>query len=225
MLPLYGTSVSRYAEICLMTLNNWNCGMGIAFRFLACVSLCMVVSTLVFARPCRSAVPDKAVGGQSAKAEDKNSSSLGREVRHQLAELPFYSEFDFITFTLDGKKVTLSGQVVRPSLKKHAVTAIQSLEGVEKVVDQIEVLPRSPEDNEIRRTIYRSIYEDPTLATYAVQAVPAIHIIVKNGSVALEGMVKSAVHKNLAGARAGSVENVATVTNNLKVQASPSAPE
>lgn len=156
-------------------------------------------------------------GGHAARQQNKTAPSLAHEIRHQLAQLPFYSEFDFITFTLDGKNVTLTGQVLRPSLKKHAEAAVKSLEGVDAVTNQIEVLPVSAEDNEIRRAVYRAIYEDPVLAPYAVQAVPSIHIIVKNASVALEGTVKSPADKSLAGRRAENVDNVKELKNNLKL--------
>jgi hyperosmotically inducible periplasmic protein len=141
---------------------------------------------------------------------------LIREIRHQLQVLPFYSVFDHLGFSLQGANVTLSGQVVRPTLKAHALAAIRSIEGVGPIVDQIEVLPVSSSDDELRRTIYRAIYEDSTLKRYAIQALPAIHIIVKNGAVTLEGVVDSEADKNLAGTRSDSA-NPASLKNNLVV--------
>ncbi len=218
MLPLYGLGVSRYAETCRMKLNKWNRPPGKELRFLVRRSVCIAAAGLLLSADPRSAGQTQNIRGQSAKEESQNVSTLAREIRHQLADLPFYSGFDFITFALEGRKVTLSGQVVRPSLKKQAEATIRSLEGVATVVNEIEVLPVSPTDNELRRAVYRAIYEDPVLAGYAVQGVPPVHIIVKNGNVTLEGAVKSATDKNLAGTRAGSVQNVAGVKNNLKVQ-------
>jgi len=226
MLPLYGTGVSRYAGNCGMILNKWNDAIHKEFRCFAQASLweAGVALTLALALAGSCTGQTKAAGGQSA-TDRKDTPSLARQIRHQIAELPFYSEFDFITFTLDGRKVTLSGQVLRPSLKKHAEAAIKSLEGVEGVINEIEVLPISAPDNELRRTVYRAIYEDPVLAAYAVQAVPPIHIIVKNGNVVLEGRVKSAADKSLAAQRAGSAANVAAVKNNLQVQPNQNAAE
>jgi hyperosmotically inducible protein len=159
------------------------------------------------------------------KPEEKSPSSLSREIHHQLLVLPYYSVFDIIGFTLDGKKVTLTGQVVRPTLKSQAEAAVESLEGVAIVVNQIELLPASPADDELRRATYRAIFEDATLARYALQTVPPIHIIVKNGNVALEGTVESVSDKNLASSRAGGVANVHNVRNNLVVQPKGSARE
>ena len=161
------------------------------------------------------------VPGQTSATgqQSKSAPNLAREIHHQLAELPFYSAFDFIIFSLDGKKVTLNGYVLRPSLKKHAQQAIQSLEGVETVNDQIQVLPSSTADNELRRAIYRAIYEDPVLDAYAVQPVPSIHIIVKDRNVTLEGSVESAADMSLAAKRAATVENVVSLKNNLNVRA------
>lgn len=182
---------------------------------LAVVSLALALSMV--SRPVEA--QSNAPGAQAAKFENIYASRLARQIHQQLLMLPFYSVFDTITFSLDGKKVTLTGQVLRPTLRAHAEAAIKSIEGVDVVIDQIEVLPTSTTDNELRRAIYRSIFEDPALAAYAVQAVPPIHIIVKNGNVTLEGAVKSVADKNLAAVRAGSVANVAGMKNNLSVQA------
>lgn len=151
------------------------------------------------------------------KPEERAPSGLSREIHHQILVLPFYSVFDFIAFTLDGNKVTLSGQVARRNLKAHAEAAVKSIEGVGVVVNNIEVLPVSPADDDLRRAVYRALYEDPTLARYATQNVPPIHIIVKNANVALEGSVESLSDKNLAALRAGGVANVLSVKNNLVV--------
>jgi len=158
-------------------------------------------------------------GAKPASVEGKDSSPLAREVHHQLLTLPFYSVFDNLGFSLDGNKVMLYGQVVRSSLKKHAEAEIKSIEGIDVVVNRIEVLPASASDNELRRSIYRSIFEDSALSRYAVQAVPAIHIIVKNGDVTLEGTVASVADRNLATVRTSTVANIRNVKNNLVVRA------
>lgn len=151
--------------------------------------------------------------------------SLSREIHHQLLVLPFYSVFDSINFTLDGHKVTLTGRVLRRALKEHAEASVKSIEGVAAVVNQIEVLPISPSDDDLRDAVYRALYEDPVLARYAIQNIPPVHIIVKNGAVALEGSVDTLSDKNLATAKAGSVANVASVKNDLLVHAPASTPE
>jgi hyperosmotically inducible protein len=157
--------------------------------------------------------------------EEKHAPSLSREIHHQILMLPFYSVFDSIAFTLDGSKVTLTGQVLRTTLKEHADAAVKSVEGVGAVIDHIEVLPVSPADDDLRRAAYRSLYEDSALALYAVQTVPAIHILVKNGHVTLEGSVYSESDKTLAGVRAAAAANVLSVKNNLLVQPKGSAAE
>lgn len=167
-----------------------------------------------------AAMPIQAQNAPVAKrttVEEKTPEGLLiKEIRHQLQVLPFYSVFDHLTFAMQGANVTLGGQVVRPTLKAHAVAAMRSIEGVGAIVDQIEVLPVSSSDDELRRTIYRAIYEDSTLKRYAVQAVPAIHIIVKSGAVTLEGVVDSDADKSLAGTRSSSA-NPVSLKNNLVV--------
>ena len=149
--------------------------------------------------------------------EGKMQQNLMREVRHQLLLLPYYSVFDSLMFKVDGDKVTLLGQVVRPTLKSDAESAVKGLEGVSAVDNQIEVLPVSPMDDQLRRAVYRALYGDTVLSRYGWAALPSIHIIVKNGHVTLEGVVDSESDKNLANLRANGVPNVFSVTNNLTV--------
>ena len=155
-------------------------------------------------------------GGQQ-RNEKKMQENLTKEVRHQLLLLPYYSVFDNLMYKVDGDKVTLLGQVVRPTLKSDAEAAVKSIEAVAAVDNQIEVLPVSPMDDQVRRAVYRTIYGDPGLSKYGWSALPSIHIIVKNGNVTLEGVVDSESDKNLANLRANGVPNVFSVTNNLRV--------
>jgi len=147
--------------------------------------------------------------------EKKMQENLAKEVRHQLLLLPYYSVFDNLLFKVAGDRVTLLGQVVRPSLKSDAENAVKGIESVASVDNQIEVLPVSAMDDQLRRAVYRAIYGDPVLSRYGMSALPPIHIIVKNGNVTLEGAVDSESDKNMATLRTNAVPNVFSVTNNL----------
>jgi hyperosmotically inducible periplasmic protein len=158
--------------------------------------------------------------------QDRNQNSsrsqerITKEVRHELLMLPWFGVFDNIAFKVDGSTVTLLGQVVRPSLKSDAENAVKHIEGVEKVDNQIEVLPTSPMDDRLRMELYRAIYGYPALEKYALGVQKPIRIIVKNGHVALEGVVDSEADKNLGGLRANGVPGIFSVTNNLHVESS-----
>jgi hyperosmotically inducible protein len=142
-----------------------------------------------------------------------------REVRHELVMLPYYGVFDNLAYRVDGTTVTLVGQVTRPTLKSDAENVVKDIEGVEKVVNQIEVLPLSGMDDRIRLATYRAVYGTQGLDRYALNAVPPIHIVVSNGKVTLEGVVANEGDKNLAGVKANGVSGVFSVTNNLRVEA------
>ena len=114
--------------------------------------------------------------------------------------------------------MTLVGQVTDPTLKSDAEAVVKKIEGLESVDNQIEVLPTSPDDDQIRRAEYRAIYSQPSLQRYAEGAVQQIHIIVKNGHVTLEGVVASQADKDVANVQANSVPNVFSVTNKLTVE-------
>ncbi len=140
-----------------------------------------------------------------------------REVRHEILLLPYYGVFDNITYSVSGYNVTLMGRVTNPTLKQDAGNVVKHIEGVEKVDNQIEVLPPSPMDDGLRLKLYRSIYGFGPLEKYAMPVIKPIRIIVKNGNVTLEGVVDNETDKNLANVRANTVSGIFSVTNNLKV--------
>lgn len=145
------------------------------------------------------------------------SNRLERAVRHELLMLPYYGVFDDLSFRVQGSTVILSGEVTRPTLKSDAENVVKRIEGVEKVENRIEVLPLSPNDDQIRLMTYRAIFYHPAMERYAIRAVPPIHIIVKNGDVTLVGNVASQADKNLAGIYASGVPGVFSVKNELQV--------
>jgi hyperosmotically inducible protein len=177
-------------------------------KILAAVVALYVLSTL-------------AVGQDQTSQRDQPSARsqerIQREVRHELLMLPYFTVFDNIAYKVDGTTVTLLGQVVNPVVKSDAGNAVKHIEGVEKVDNQIEVLPLSPMDNRIRTRLFRAIYGYPALQRYALGVQKPIRIIVKNGHVTLEGVVDSEGDKNIAGLRANGVPGIFSVDNNLQV--------
>jgi osmotically-inducible protein OsmY len=153
----------------------------------------------------------------AAPAVGQELSRTEQQVRHELVMLPYYGVFDNLSFQVQGSQVTLMGQVTRPTLKTSAEKVVKNIEGVEKVDNQIEVLPNSPNDDSIRIAVYRAVYSQSALQRYQIRAVPPIHIIVKNGNVTLEGAVANDGDKNIAGIQANGVSGVFSVTNNLRV--------
>jgi hyperosmotically inducible protein len=143
---------------------------------------------------------------------------IAKEVRHEILLLPYYGVFDILTYKVgsDGT-VTLSGGVTRPTLKSDAENALKRIEGVERVDNQIKVLPLSGNDDRIRREAFRSIYGFPSLNRYAWESVQSIHIIVENGTLTLEGLVDNQGDKDTAGIQAQGVSGAFKVVNNLKV--------
>ena len=143
---------------------------------------------------------------------------LVREVRHELVMLPNLNVFDNLGFRVDGNTVTLMGHVMRPTLKSDAENVVKRIEGVEKVNNQIEVLPLSPNDDRIRRDVYLALVRQAQLQKYFMQAVPPIRIIVKNGNVTLEGVVANKGDSDVAKIAVNGVSGVFGVTTNLKVE-------
>jgi hyperosmotically inducible protein len=182
-----------------------------------CVSLLFVAPVAVVLAPGAVAVPSQE--NQHQRSEEKYRERLAKQVRHELVMLPWYSVFDNLAFRIDRDKVTLLGQVTRPVLKSDAEAVVKRIEGVGSVKNDIEVLPLSLMDDQLRRAEFRAIYGEAGMQRYANQPIPAIHIIVKNGNVTLEGVVDTEMDRNLANLRANQVPNVFSVRNNLVVAA------
>lgn len=164
-------------------------------------------------RALASAAPAAAISQQATNSEAR----ISKQVRHELAMLPYYGIFDNLEYSVNGTEVTLAGQVVNPETKSDAVRVAKRVEGVTGVVDNITVLPVSMMDNQIRRAEYRAIFSYAGLYRYAMGANPSIHIIVDNGHVTLVGYVSSQTDANMAAMRANSVPGVFSVTNNLQI--------
>ena len=157
--------------------------------------------------------------GNSQPLNQRALDRITKEVRHELVMLPFYGVFDNLAYKVDPDgTIELFGQVTRPTLKTDAERAVKNIEGVPRVVNDIEVLPPSPNDDRIRRDVYRAIYGNDVLSQYQLRAVPPIHIIVKNGNVTLEGVVARQMDKQIAEMQAKSVPGVFSVTDNLRVE-------
>lgn len=157
------------------------------------------------------------VGSSNENLSPESFAKLASKVRHELVMLPYYGVYDNLNFRIDGRTVTLMGETTNPSNKSSAENVVKRIEGVDKVVNQIEVLPPSSADDRIRRATYRAIYSYGPLFKYSHAPVPPIHIIVKNGRVTLEGVVDSESDKQLAGIEANQVPGTFQITNNLRV--------
>jgi osmotically-inducible protein OsmY len=175
----------------------------------------------------------------SAVFTRNSEAHIADQVRHQLAMLPNYGVFDNIEYRVNGCTVTLAGQASRPTLKGAAEKAVKRIEGVKKVRNKIEVLPLSPNDDRIRAAVYARIYRTPALQKYTSNRTGpifqnhlsrwtgisndppigyhAIHIIVRNGHVTLEGAVGTHGDRNIANIQANAVPGVFSVTNNLQL--------
>jgi hyperosmotically inducible periplasmic protein len=155
-----------------------------------------------------------------AEGESRDLAYLNKEIRKELVTLPFYNVFDWFEYKLepDGT-VYLSGQVTRPTLKKDAQRRVEKVEGVDRVVNQIEVLPLSPNDDRLRRAVYRELFNfNSPLFRYGQQPVPSIHIIVSRGRLVLKGVVATKGDSDLANIKARGVPGLFEVRNDLRIE-------
>lgn len=156
-------------------------------------------------------------GAWAQGVKDSSQSAIAREVAHELIRLPYYEVFDNLTFRVNGSTVTLLGQVTRASLKSDAERTVKRIKGIQRVDNQIEILPLSATDGQIRLAAYTATYGQLLLNQYEVRAVPPVHIVVKNGNVTLEGAVDTDMDKTTFFTAVSAVSGVVSVTDHLKV--------
>ena len=178
---------------------------NIKYSVLALAGALLLSGSMVLATP-----PDS--------SSQTGSPALVQLVHRELANLPYYGVFDNLAYQVNGTTVTLYGQVVRPVTKADAESRVKHIEGVTKVVDNIEVLPLSAMDNAIRARVYRAVFSRASMYRYAMGVNPGIHIIVDNGHVTLEGVVSSKQDSELAQIAANGVSGVFSVTNHLRIE-------
>lgn len=158
-------------------------------------------------------------GNKMPTTGDQSEMRIAKEVRHELLMLPYYSLFDDLEYSVQGRNVTLSGYVTsaHSQTKQDAERAVKSIEGVDNVVNNIKVMPPAQFDEQLREQIYRKLVNTGGLSQYFWEAAPSIHSIVLNQNVTLKGYVDSEGDKNLAGITVKTIPNVFNVTNDLQV--------
>lgn len=193
----------------------------------------------VLALPLPAQSPQTQPANQNGWSES-DMMRIVQEVRKRLLSLPRYGVFDDLRFALRGKSLILEGDASRPVLKSDAENAVKDIPGITSVVNQIQVLPLSPNDDRIRAQVYRRIYSQPALRKYTGSPVGfgqfpsvarmaggitqdpplgyhAIHIIVNRGHVTLKGVVNNEADANIANMQANMTPGVFSVDNDLQV--------
>lgn len=159
--------------------------------------------------------------GMPLQSNDPVEVNIAKQVRHQLLKLPYYDNttFDDLEYSVQGRTVTLSGAVTSrdSQSRQDAANAVKHIEGVEKVVNNIRVLPTNRYDEEARERVLRALTSTGGLSQYFWPAYPQIHIIVEHQRVTLKGYVNNEGDKNLANIAANHVRDIFQVNNQLQV--------
>lgn len=150
---------------------------------------------------------------ERGEADDVIASAIAARLR----SFVFYTVFDAVRFEVKNGVVTLMGQVTAPFKAHEMATLASRVQGVQAVRNEIKTLPASSSDDQLRQEIASRIYDNTTFSDYAIQSNPPIHIIVDNGQVTLDGVVRSQVEKMQAGIIARNTFGVFNVTNDLRV--------
>lgn len=170
-------------------------------------------------RHCVTVLIAMLIGSSAAFANGPASPDpfMAERIRKELVTLPYYGVFDNLAFEVNGDVVTIYGQVVRATTRKDAERRVEKVKGVDRVINNIQVLPLSRFDDGIRIRTYRAVFGASSLYRYGLGANPAVHIIVDRGHVRLEGVVDNEADGNLAYLAARGVPGAFSVTSNLRV--------
>jgi osmotically-inducible protein OsmY len=152
------------------------------------------------------------------KYNTKGSAELFEKIRHELAMMPYVGYFDFISFTLNGSDVILTGWTVRDINRSTAYNSVKNIKGVESVVNNIDILPLGSFDMQIRAAALARITKTANLSRYFWPANSTIKIIVKNGNIILVGAVGLKADSDMAFIQANSVPGAFKVFNMLEVR-------
>ncbi len=141
--------------------------------------------------------------------------TMEQQVRHEILSVPYIGVFDNPSWAIDNGVVTLSGEVTQPVYKYDIEQAVKGIQGVTRIENNIEVLPLSTFDDQIRVRTLRTLLRTAPLDKYFQGVQPSIRIIVKNGHVTLDGVVLNNADRQFAFMAANRVSGVFSVTNNL----------
>jgi|SRR5688572_23847282 len=157
-----------------------------------------------------------------AWAAQRENLQIFKDVQQQVLRYPHFTIFDSVSSQIDNGVLTLTGKVTMPYKRTDIERRLRNVEGIQTIRNNIEVLPVSQFDNELRYDIARAIYRHPSLQMYALGVNPPIHVIVEHGRVTLEGVVNSNLDRVLARSIASSFPAF-EIKNELKTDAEVTA--
>jgi osmotically-inducible protein OsmY len=165
-----------------------------------------------------AALAASAAMAKSNAAALTGDAGIAQKAVHVIRSYPYYSIWDNVNLQVNNGTVQLTGEVTQPWKKDTLGKLIGEVSGVSAVDNELKVAPLSAFDDGIRLQVARAIFRDPAMTIYANQPVPPIHILVDNGHVTLEGVVRTSMEKQIAGIRANSAMSFGMATNNLRVE-------
>ena len=148
----------------------------------------------------------------------ENDRALAERVAEQVRRSSYFTVFDDVEIGVDNGVVTLTGYVTQPIKSDDLARRVSHVDGAQDFVNRLEVLPASIGDDRLRNIIANAIYRDPAFSNYASQAVPPVHIIVRNSSVLLTGVVNSEVERRQAENIVRGISGIIGVQNMLRVE-------
>ena len=148
----------------------------------------------------------------------ESDQKLGERVADQMRRSTYFTVFDEVQIGVDNGVVTLTGYVTQPIKSDDLARRAAHVDGVREFVNRLEVLPASLSDDRLRAIVANTLYRDPAFSNYASQAVPPVHIIVRNSSVLLTGVVNNEVERRQAENIVRHIPGIIGVQNALRVE-------
>jgi hyperosmotically inducible periplasmic protein len=156
-------------------------------------------------------------GAAVAAGNPNPDARIAQTVQHDLLNYANFTVFDSLSFQVQNGRILLSGAVTEPFKKSDIDKIAGAVPGAAGVTDNIQVLPFSDNDNQLRRRVATFIYNDRAFSRFRMEANPPVHIIVDNGRVTLTGAVDSQADKADASLLASTAGSFGSLVNDLKV--------
>ena len=148
----------------------------------------------------------------------ENDRILAERIGDQIRRSSYFTVFDDVEIGVDNGIVTLTGYVTTPLKSEELAKRASHVDGAQDFVNHLEVLPASLADDQLRIVITNTLYSDPIFSNYALQPVPPIHIIVRNSSVLLTGVVTSEIERRQAESIVRGISGIIGVQNSLRIE-------
>jgi osmotically-inducible protein OsmY len=150
-------------------------------------------------------------------AAPESDQKLGEEVIKEIRKYSRFTVFDDCSAFVKEGRVAIFGWVTEPYKKTEIEKRLHKIVGIQEFKNDLEVLPVSSADQNLRNALFRRLYSDPMFSNFASMPIPPIHIIVSRSRVILTGVVGTQMEKQKAESIIRGTPGVLSLDSKLRI--------